>query len=197
MFENFRADVRYTLKWLLRSPGFTAVAVASLALGIGFNTALFSIIDALLLRPLPVDRPDRLVDVYTRGADGDTYATNSYPDFIDFRAQNQVFTAMLGYSPAIAAVKTSDQSRMALGEVVTGNYFDLLGVRAAVGRTLQPNDDTPGAPRRRGHRPPDLDAGVRRRPVGRRQDDPDPRADLHDRRRGAARIHRHGADAPA
>jgi macrolide transport system ATP-binding/permease protein len=147
MFESFRADVRYTLKWLLRSPGFTLVAVASLALGIGFNTALFSIIDALLLRPLPVERPDRLVDVYTRGADADMYATNSYPDFIDFRAQNQVFTGMLGYSPAIAAVKTSDQSRMALGEVVTGNYFELLGVRAAAGRTLQPNDDIPGAPR--------------------------------------------------
>ena len=147
MFENFRADVRYTLKWLLRSPGFTAVAVASLALGIGFNTALFSIIDALLLRPLPVDRPDRIVDVYTRGGDGDTYATNSYPDFLDFRAQNQVFIGMAGYSPAIAAVKTSDQSRMALGEVVTGNYFQLLGVKAHLGRVLEPSDDVVGAPR--------------------------------------------------
>ena len=84
--------------------------------------------------------PDRLVDVYTRGIDGDTYATNSYPDFLDFRAQNQVFTGLLGYSPAIAAVKTGDQSRMALGEVVTGNYFQLLGVHgrdrphAAAGR---------------------------------------------------------------
>ena len=147
MFENLRADVRYTLKWLLRSPGFTAVAVASLAIGIGFNTALFSIIDALLLRPLPVERPHELVDVYTRGSDGDTYATSSYPDFVDFRNQNQVFTGMLGYSPAIAAVKTSDQSRLALGEVVTGNYFELLGVRAALGRALQPQDDVLGAPR--------------------------------------------------
>ena len=147
MIENFRADVRYTIKWLLRSPGFSAVAVASLAIGIGFNTALFSIVDALLLRPLPIERPDRVVDVYTRGADGDTYATSSYPDFLDFRAQNQVFTGMIGYSPAIAAVKTSDQSRMALGEVVTGNYFDLLGVRAAAGRLLQPQDDIAGAPR--------------------------------------------------
>ena len=147
MFEHLRADVRYTVRWLLRSPGFAAVAISSLAIGIGFNTALFSIIDALLLRPLPVERPDRLVDVYTRGADGDTYATNSYPDFLDFRAQNRVFTAMLGYSPAIAAVKTSDQSRMALGEVVTGNYFELLGIRPAAGRTLQPQDDVAGAPR--------------------------------------------------
>jgi macrolide transport system ATP-binding/permease protein len=147
MLEHLRADVRYALSWLLRSPAFTAVAIASLAIGIGFNTALFSIIDALLLRPLPIERPDRIVDVYTKGSDGDTFATNSYPDFVDFRAQNQVFTDMAGYSPAIAAMKTGDQSRMAIGEVVTGNYFQLLGVRAALGRTLLPEDDTPGAQR--------------------------------------------------
>jgi predicted permease len=141
------ADVRYALKWLLRSPGFAAVAVLSLGIGIGFNAALFSIVDALLFRPLPVERPDRLVDVYTKGSDGDTYATNSYPDFLDFRAKNTVFGDMLAYSPSIAAVKAGDRSRMALGEIVTGNYFQLLGVNAAMGRTLLPDDDTPGAPR--------------------------------------------------
>jgi predicted permease len=147
MLEHLRADVRYAISWLLRSPAFTAVAIASLAIGIGFNTALFSIIDALLLRPLPIERPDRIVDVYTKGSDGDMFTTNSYPDFVDLRAQNQVFTDMAGYSPAIAALKTGDQSRMAIGEVVTGNYFQLLGVHAAVGRTLLPEDDTPGAQR--------------------------------------------------
>ena len=147
MLEHLRADVRYATKWLLRSPAFTAVAISSLAIGIGFNTALFSIIDALLLRPLPIERPDRIVDVYTKGADGDTYSTNSYPDFLDLQAQNQVFTGMAGYSPAIAAMKTGTQSRMALGEVVTGNYFQLLGVTAAIGRTLLPDDDVKGAQR--------------------------------------------------
>jgi predicted permease len=147
MLEDLRADVRYTLKWLLRSPVFTGVAVASLALGIGFNTALFSIVDAMLLRPLPVERPERLADVYTRGIDGDTYATSSYPDFLDFQSQNRVFYGMMGYSPAICAIRTSDQSRMAIGEVVTGNYFQLLGVRALLGRTLLPEDDRPGAAR--------------------------------------------------
>ena len=92
-------------------------------------------------------RPDRLVDVYTRGGDGDTYATNSYPDFLDFKAGNTVFTDMLGYSPSIGALKAGDRSRMALGEVVTGNYFQVLGVPAAIGRTLLPEDDRPGAPR--------------------------------------------------
>src|SRR5262245_12365753 len=105
------ADVRYALRWLLRSPGFAAVAVLSLGVGIGFNATLFSIVDALLFRPLPVERPDRLVDVYTKGSDGDSYATNSYPDFLDFRAKNTVFTDMLAYSPSIAAVKAGDRSR--------------------------------------------------------------------------------------
>jgi putative ABC transport system permease protein len=141
------ADIRYALKWLLRSPGFAGVAILSLAIGIGFNTALFSIVDALLFRPLPVSRPDRLVDVYTLGADGDRYATNSYPDFLDFQAGNDVFTGMAGYSPSIGALKAGDRSRMALGEVVTGNYFQVLGVPAAIGRTLLPEDDRPGAPR--------------------------------------------------
>jgi hypothetical protein len=77
------SDARCALKWLLRIPGFAAVAILSLALGIGFNTALFSIVDALLFRPLPVFRHDRLVDVYTRGGDGDKYATSSYPDYLD------------------------------------------------------------------------------------------------------------------
>ena len=147
MFDHLRADVRYAVSWLLRSPAFTSVAIASLALGVGFNTALFSIIDALLLRPLPIERPDRVVDVYTKGADGDTYSTTSYPDFLDFQAQNRVFSGMAGYSLAIAAMKTGDQSRLALGEVVTGNYFQLLGVKAAIGRTLLPEDDVRGATR--------------------------------------------------
>jgi len=141
------ADIRYSLKWLARSPGFAAVAVLSLAIGIGFNTALFSLVDALLFRPLPIAHPERIVDVYTRGTDGDTYATSSYPDYLDFKTRNVVFSDLAGYSPSIAAVKTGDRSRMALGEVVTGNYFQVLGVPAAIGRTLLPSDDAPGAPR--------------------------------------------------
>jgi predicted permease len=147
ILHHLRADARYALKWLARSPGFTAIAVASLGIGIGFNAALFSVVDALLLRPLTIERPDRIIDVYTRGSDGDTYATSSYPDYLDFKSQNVVFTDVLAYSPVLAAVKTGDQSRMALGEVVTGNYFDVLGVSAAIGRTLLPEDDRPGAPR--------------------------------------------------
>ncbi|MGE5816199.1 MAG: ABC transporter permease, partial [Acidobacteriota bacterium] len=141
------SDARYAVRWLVRSPGFSLVAVASLAVGIGFNTAIFSVVDALLLRPLPVERPDQLVDVYTRGRDGDTYSTSSYPDYLDFRDRNQVFSGMLAYSPSIAALKGTGQSRIVLGEVVTGNYFQVLGVKPVVGRTLNPEDDRTGAAR--------------------------------------------------
>ncbi len=147
MLENLFADVRFALRWLRRSPAFTLVAIAALAIGIGFNTALFTLVDALLFKPLPVERPDRLVDVFTSGGDSDQYATSSYPDFLDFKAQNQVFTDMLAYSPSMAAVKLVDRSRLAMGETVTGNYFQLLGVKPLVGRTLLPEDDKPGAPR--------------------------------------------------
>ncbi|CAN5675083.1 ABC transporter permease [soil metagenome] len=140
-------DLRYAVRWLRRSPGFTAVAVLSLALGIGFNTALFSILDAILFRPLPVAAADRLVDVYTSGGDGDTYATTSYPDWLDLKARNSVFGDMMAYSPMMAALNLPDRSRLALGEVVTGNYFEVLGVRAALGRTLLPEDDRDGAER--------------------------------------------------
>ena len=147
MFHNIASDVRFALRWLRRSPGFAAIAIGSLALGIGFNAALFTIVDALLFRPLPVERPDRLADVFSSSNDGDQYATSSYPDYQDFKARNEVFSDMLAYSPAIAAVTLTDRPRLAMGETVTGNYFQLLGVHAAVGRTLLPEDDRAGAPR--------------------------------------------------
>ena len=146
MLQNLAADVRYALRWLRRSPAFTAIAIASLAIGIGFNTALFTLVDALLFRPLPVERVDRLVDVFT-SSDNDQYVTSSYPDFLDLKSQNQVFSDMLGYSPAFGAVKLTDRARLAMSETVTGNYFQLLGLRPAAGRLLVPADDKPGATR--------------------------------------------------
>ncbi len=147
MFEALRSDIRYAVRLLLAHPAFTLVAVLSLGVGIGLNTAIFSAVDALLFRPLPVERAARLADVYTRGGDGDTYATSSYPDYLDFRSRNEVFEDLFAYSPAIAAVRSGDRSRMTLGEVVTGNYFPVLGIRPAIGRLLAPEDDLPGAAR--------------------------------------------------
>ncbi|MEO8499539.1 MAG: ABC transporter permease [Vicinamibacteria bacterium] len=147
MFETLLADIRYAFRWLRKSPAFTLLAVSSFAIGIGFNTALFTLVDALLFRPLPIDRPDRLVDIYTSSSDGDTYSTNAYPDFVDWKAQNTVFSDMLAYSPTLAAMSLSDRSRLVMGEIVTGNYFQILGVRPEIGRTLLPEDDVMGAPR--------------------------------------------------
>jgi putative ABC transport system permease protein len=91
-------DIRFGLRLLRKAPGFTLAAVASLGLGIGFNTSIFAVLDAVLLRPLPVAEPHRLVEIYTSSSDGDTYATNSLPDLIDFRDQlrAQVFEDVAG-----------------------------------------------------------------------------------------------------
>jgi predicted permease len=147
MVETLLKDVRYALRWMRRSPGFSAVAILSLGLGVGVNTAMFSLVDSLLFRPLPVSSPETLVDVFTSGGDGDDYATNSYPDYLDLKAQNTVFTDMLGYSPMMAPLSLGDRSRVALGQIVTSNHFELLGVRPRLGRLLVPSDDAPGAPR--------------------------------------------------
>jgi predicted permease len=140
-------DLKFAIRWLARSPGFSAVAILSLGLGIGVNTALFAVVDALLLRPLPVREPSRLVDIYTSGSDGDTYSTSSLPDILDYRAQTTVFDGIAAYSPMFAGVNHGDRARLVLGEVVTGNYFTTLGVTATRGRTLLPSDDEEGAPR--------------------------------------------------
>jgi predicted permease len=140
-------DFRYALRWLARSPGFAAVAILSLGLGVGVNTAMFSLVDGLLFRPLPVQSPATLADVFTTGGDGDEYATSSYPDFLDIKAQNTVFTDMTGYSPMFAALGLGDRSRLVMGQIVTANHFELLGIRPALGRLLVPSDDGAGAER--------------------------------------------------
>ena len=145
--ETLFKDMRYALRWMTRSPGFSAVAILSLGLGVGVNTAMFSLVDSLLLRPLPVSDPRSLVDVFTTGGDGDEFATSSYADFLDLKAQNTVFTEMMGYSPMMAPLSLGDRSRIALGQVVTSNHFTMLGVQPFLGRLLVPADDEPSAPR--------------------------------------------------
>ncbi|OLC81490.1 MAG: hypothetical protein AUH72_09290 [Acidobacteria bacterium 13_1_40CM_4_65_8] len=148
MLESLLADIRFALRWLRRSPAFTLVAVASLAIGIGFNTALFAVADALLFKPLPVAAPDRLVDVFTNDSTGtQQFSTSSYPDYRDLKAGNDVFEDLVGYTPMFGAMNLETSSRLAMGEIVTGNYFRVLAVKAAIGRTILPEDDAPGAPR--------------------------------------------------
>jgi len=145
--STFWSDLRFALRWLRKSPGFTLVAVASFAVGIGFTTALFTVADALLFRPLPVRQLDRLVDVFTSIPSAQQFGTSSYPDYLDLRRSNDVFDDVIGYSPMFAPVSFGERARLTLGEIVTGNYFTELGVQPILGRALRPEDDEPAAAR--------------------------------------------------
>lgn len=140
-------DIRYALRWVARSPGFALVAILSLGLGVGVNTAMFSLVDTLLFKPLPVSDPDTLVDVFTAGGDGDEYATSSYADFADLQAQNDVFSDMTAFSPMFAPLALGERSRLVIGQIVTGNHFAFFGIAPHLGRLLVPSDDDPGAAR--------------------------------------------------
>ena len=145
--EDMLRDLGYALRAARRRPGFTAAAVVSLAIPIGFNSAIFTIVDSFLLRPLGVVRPAELVDVYTSDPNVGRYSTSSYPDYLDLRAENDVFTDMAAHAPMVALTRVDEAARLVMGEAVTGNYFRFLGVRPARGRLLAPEDDRPGAAR--------------------------------------------------
>jgi predicted permease len=146
--NGFIEDVRYALRTLVKTPGFTVVVVLTLALGIGANTAIFSLTDQLLLRLLPVRSPEQLVVLDGPGAfQGRTFNTGtfSYPMYRDFRDRNTVFDGVIARFPAPLTLMTGGQSERVRGELVSGNYFDVLGVRAHIGRTFtQADDQTPG-----------------------------------------------------
>ncbi|HEX8293920.1 MAG TPA: ABC transporter permease [Pyrinomonadaceae bacterium] len=138
-------DVRYGARALWKSPGFTLVAALSIALGIGANTAIFSLVNATLLRRLPVAEPERLASVFS-GMPGGLYSTSSYPDYVDFRDRNEVFEGLAARAGISASLGVGDHADLVVGSIVTGNYFEVLGVSAARGRVLTPEDDrTPGA----------------------------------------------------
>jgi predicted permease len=137
-------DLRYALRTLRHTPAFTVVVVLTLALGIGANTAIFSLTDQILLRRLPVKNPDELVLFENPGAfAGRVFNNNtfSYPMYREFRDRNAVFSGVIGRFPAPLTLMIDGQSERVNGELITGNYFDVLGVHASVGRTLTPDDD--------------------------------------------------------
>jgi len=144
VMDSLLKDIRYAIRSLLKRPGFTAIAVITLALGVGANTAVFSVINGLLLRPLPAERPDELFAV-SRG-DG-AAPTASYPDYLYYRDQNQVFSGLAAAASAPLNFGGRDSGGdnqgggVILGEIVSGNYFATLGVNAKLGRALTPQDD--------------------------------------------------------
>jgi predicted permease len=137
-------DIRYGVRTLAKNPTFSLVAVATLALGIGANTAMFSLLDQVVLRLLPVRDPERVVIVRETGNRyGNSYGPNtiSWPMFEDLRDNNQVFSGMFCRFPATVTIGYGDRAAQIPAELVSGSYFPILGVGAALGRTIAPDDD--------------------------------------------------------
>src|ERR1700683_628019 len=144
--EQLWRDVRYALRLLLHSPGFTAVAVLSLALGIGANTAIFSLMYTVMLRLLPVDHPEQLVELLHRlpreGHRGNSFTWQAYQDLRD---NNHVLAALIAASPSSFYLRGAGlELEKVDGEYVDGNFFPVLGMRAAIGRLVGPGDDHAG-----------------------------------------------------
>ena len=136
-------DLRYTFRTLLKNPGFTAVAVLTLGLGVGANTTIFTFINALLLRPpAGVEAPDGLMAVWNRLPNGG-YLQQCYPDYVYYQDHNQVFSGLLAYSsdPTRVSWSRPGQNEIINGQVVSGNFFSVLGVTPRLGRAFLPEED--------------------------------------------------------
>lgn len=143
--ETLWQDVRYGVRVLLKSPGFTAIAVLTLALGIGANTAIFSVVYAVLLRSLPYREPERLTQLYETGLrSGGSRDWVSFSNFLDWRRLNQVFEDIAAYRYWPFTVVGGEVPEAVLGLQVTANLFDVLGVSPALGRTFLAEEDQPG-----------------------------------------------------
>ena len=138
--ETLAKDVRYALRMLAKSPGFTLIAVVALALGIGANTAIFSVFNGMLWRPLPVKDPQQLVVLAKKSRDVDFPLNLSYPDFQDYRQLKTVFSDLIVYAPSPVNFGAEGRPERAWVELVSGNYFSLLGLEAVRGRTFAPEE---------------------------------------------------------
>jgi predicted permease len=139
--QDLAHDLRYGLRMLRKNRGFTSVAVLSLALGIGVNALAFSVVNALLLRPLPVDHPNQLAFVET-----EKYPNLSFPNYVDLRDRNQAFSGLLACRISPMDLETANGARRIWGYLATGNYFDVLGVKPLLGHFFHQSDDLhPGA----------------------------------------------------
>jgi hypothetical protein len=142
--ESLWQDLRYGIRTLRRSPAFTLAAVFSLALGIGANTAIFSVLNAVLLKVLPVREPARLVQL-EETYKGDAFNFFSYPTYLRLRDNNQVFASLFGWAIRDMNLSLYGEVEAVAGMFVTGSYYSGLDVPALIGRTILPEDERPGA----------------------------------------------------
>jgi predicted permease len=145
--QTLLQDLRYGARMLRTQPGFTLIAVVTLALGIGANSTIFSFVNAVLLKPLPVTKPEALITLYTSDFSGQLYGRSSYPDYLDFRERTEVVEGLIAYWGQSVFPGTAGASQEPLNaEIVTGNYFSVLGVAPLSGRAFLPEEDrTPGS----------------------------------------------------
>src|ERR671917_1189814 len=137
-------DVRYGARMLWKKPGFTAVVLVTLALGIGVNAALFSVVNGVLLNPLPFPQPEQLVSLHQSKPNFDTGAI-PYPNFQDWRKENQTFSAMAVSRGASFALIGTGEAERVRGRRCSANIFSVLGVEPVLGRNFAPGEDEPGA----------------------------------------------------
>ena len=147
--QTLRQDIRYALRMLVKNPGFSAIAILSLALGIGANTTMFTIVNAVLLHPLPVKDISRLTELDTVDTKTQVTVANvtklqmSYPNCQDYVRQNQVFSGLVCWvGPLPLTWSGGTEPKQILGQMVAANYFDVLGVTPALGRFFLPDEDT-------------------------------------------------------
>jgi predicted permease len=138
--DSLLKDIRYAVRGLVKRPGFVAIAVITLALGIGANTAIFSLVNTVVLRSLPVDRPNEIVSVAVRGKE-DSMSAFSYPNYKDFRDRNEVLSGLLVHRFVPLSLSRGGNNERVWGYEVSGNYFDVLNVKAIHGRTFLPEED--------------------------------------------------------
>jgi putative ABC transport system permease protein len=151
MLRELWQDSRHSVRMMLKQPGFTSIAVLTLALGIGANTAIFSLMDKLIVRSLPIKEPSELVLLQGMASSDSQFKTFyltefSWADYLDYRAKNQVFSNLTAMSQASVNLGSGDQMERVRAELVSDNYFETLGVRPSLGRDFLPDENkTPGA----------------------------------------------------
>ena len=145
--NNLIQDVRYGLRMLAKSPGFTVAAMLTLALGIGANTTVFSVVNMLLLRPLPVKDPGQIEDLFPQQVNGQPVVQFSIPNFRDIRSQSTgVYSDVIAHTYGIDGLAVNGKSDRVVTEYVSGNFFSMFGLKPTLGRLLLPSEgETPMA----------------------------------------------------
>ena len=140
--ETLLHDIRFGFRQLMKQPGFAALAIISMALCIGANTSIFSLVDTALLRPLAVKEPSQLVELYgTLHNNGADWSLQSYPNYKEYRDRSTVFSGLFVYRVVVSSLTVNKSSQRVWGYLVSGNYFDVLGVKPALGRGFLPEED--------------------------------------------------------